>query len=391
MKTQSVYLQAVDFYVSGDIRKLNRYFDHEELSLAEKRLLRVRKAFHAVDYNEARAILSSFYPSEPFLRGEWHFLSGNLHSYLSDWSAALIDAHQALQRYTQCAHQRGLFLSCYNLSVYYNRVGLDAVSLHFLNQALPFVQSVTQESLVLRAQACHHSRSGDFKMALGALELAMKSCDLLPEIEQATLLSVAADIYFRAGRTEQAADSLSRLIVNRLVRDRARVQFEFLILKDFVARRPLARGVVPVAIEEANEYRLRWLVLADLQDGDLTSAKKRWCELCSLLPSRYQAEFKCVNPSDEKTIFISALRGLMTGNAMLTQAPPTNLSGKQQRLFEVMVNSPIALRKEELIERVWGMNYDPSLDSRFYKLIERIRSNAGIKIESHQSTYRIAR
>jgi hypothetical protein len=55
-------------------------------------------------------------------------------------------------------------------------------------------------------------------------------------------------------------------------------------------------------------------------------------------------------------------------------------------LYRELTAATFPLRKEELIERVWGLAYDPRWDSRFYKLVERAKK-AGMAIVCSHHAY----
>jgi len=381
------YLRAVEAYVANDQAVLTSFTNGHEGSQTEKNLIRARQAAKLGDYDRAQAILESMHPETTLLKAERHFVLANVLSHNSLWQRALIEAQQALCHYREAANVRGLFLANYNLSVYYNRLGLDDVSLFHIKESEQHAQGPAQVSLVARALACHHARLLDFPQAISALEEALVLKDHLDEVDHAALISVAADLYFRAGHLEVALRFIETLSRSRVIRDKARVRFDLMILRSMVeGTGKLITAAMPEVVAENEEYRLRWEVIECLQSGDWSQAELRWSRLCALFPLRFAAGLKCLHASDEKLIFMVAIRSLMQ---VRKDSFGVDLAGKPKKLFETLKNAPVPLRKEELIERVWGLPYDPSLDSRFYKLVERLRKDSKLSIESVNHTYRL--
>lgn len=388
MSMHQHYLRAVEAYVANDQGAMASFLSGVSGSQTEKNLIRARQAAKLGDYDRAQEILEGMHPETALLKGERHFVLANVLSHNSLWQRALVEAQQALSYYRESSNGRGLFLANYNLSVYCNRLGLDAVSLFYIQESEKHAQGPAQVSLVARALACHHARLLDFPKALSALEEALVLKDHLDEVDHAALISVAADLYFRAGHLEVALRFIETLSRSRVIRDKARVRFDLMILRSMVeGSGKLITAAMPEVVAENEEYRLRWEVIDCLQNGDWSQAEQRWSRLCALFPLRFSAGFKCLHESDEKLIFMVAIRSLMQVRKDHVGA---DLSGKPKKLFETLKNAPVPLRKEELIERVWGLPYDPSLDSRFYKLVERLRKDSKLAIESVNHTYRIS-
>lgn len=387
MSEHKSYLGAVEAYIANDHAAMAVFLAGAAGSLSEKKLIRARQAARSGDYTAALEILTSMTPETAFLKAEHHFVYANVLSHKSLWQEALVHAQQALVQYTLCSNVRGQFLANYNLSVYYNRLGLDTASLHHIHASEQLAQGPGQVSLVARALACHYARSLDFANALSALDEALDRRDHLDEVDQAALNSVAADLYFRAGHLDTALRFIETLSRSRVVRDKARVRFDLTVLRAMVeGSRKLVSGPMPEVVAENEEYRLRWEIIENLQSGDWSTAETRWERLCALFPLRFAAGFKCLNESDEKLIFIVAIRSLMSAPQEFASV---ELTGKPRKLFETLKSAPVPLRKEELIERVWGLPYHPSLDARFYKLVERLRKDGRLAIESVNHTYRL--
>lgn len=73
-----------------------------------------------------------------------------------------------------------------------------------------------------------------------------------------------------------------------------------------------------------------------------------------------------------------------------TQKKSTPLtSTKQQQLIQILLDSPIGLRKEDLIEKIWNQKYEHTMDAKLYKLIQRIRDQDAFEIVTQNQCYHL--
>jgi tetratricopeptide (TPR) repeat protein len=387
-----LYAVAVSAYLNNDNRALSLFLQNPLATLAEKALIRARKEMKVGRYDIARATLESFATDSPLLNAEKHFLSANLHSHSSLWELALSEAHEAAKFYLMCHNDRGLFLTNYNMSVYSSRSGLDSVSLHYIHEATKYAKTPAHQSLLFRATALEHSRHLRFNEMIEDIEKALTLRSQLDETECATLDSVAADLYFRAGHREQAKQILETLALSKTIRDKARVRLDLILLTALTEKRArLVDGEPPPVINENFEYKARWKVIENLQHGEWSQAQTKWTELQKHFRLRYGADFKCLSEADERSIFMTAVREVMQPSQDVIAAPAPVLSGKLLTLFEILSDAKTALRKDVLIERIWEISYDAQLDSRFETLIERLRKEGRVQIEMVDQTYRLKR
>lgn len=385
------YFEAVQAYISGETAFTAKFLQSGDVSLTEKALIEARLLMKRNDFAAAQSVLDRAHPTSSLLIGERFFLQAALASHRSKWQEAVLFAMHALNEYRACENARGLFLSNYNLSVYYSRLGLDELSFYFLNEAESFAKTPSQKVLVVRARACEFSRQDDFKNAVYQIELAIKRIQDLDSVDAATLRSVAGDIFFRAGDHHKALLNLNELQHCKALPDKARAKFDLTVLSALNAELSvLVPANCPEVIEQNVEYFTKWKVISALQDGQWDRAVAEWNSLVQLMPNRYARDFKTIVATDDKAIFMYAVRRLlnrMNLNGKRNQS--SNLKGLQAILFEALTSAKIPLRKEDLIEKVWNCEYSPDLDARFYKLIERLQSSSGLEIEVVRHTYRI--
>lgn len=387
-----IYRKALEAYLAADLNKLLRILKSPELSRFESSLIEVRLLLKSNDTTRAGEILSKLEGSDTFLLGEKFFLTACLLSYKSEWQQATSMATRALLKYEAAKCPRGLFLSNYNLSVYYNRLGLDELSDEFIRSADSYVCTPSQAVLVLRAQSCSSLKKGEIELAVSQIEDALSRLGEVDAVDAAHTRAVASEVYARAQNLDKAEENLKSLIRCKTLPDKARVKFDLILIS--ILRNPKLNSTgstCATAISENAEYSLKWKVVKSLQEGDPNAALQNWSDLVHQMPLRYKEEFQCHNSSDKTSLFMLTVQRLRSEAREQIQKVDIELKGKQQLLFNALNESQTALRKEFLIEQVWGCDYDPALDSRFYKLVERLKQTAGIEIEVSRQTYRLKR
>ena len=391
MRQHEEYLKAVDSYLANDRAAVDRFLKNVDFDRTEKALIEARMRLKAGRYDQAAEILNDVKPASPLLKGDHAFVRACLLSFESKWEDAACLAHEAAQSFTEIGYERGLFIANYNLSVYYNRLGLEKLSNQYLNIAEKWQRNPNQQGLVLRAKACDASKNLDYTSAIHYLEEALNLIPKMDPVDQTSLEYVAADIYFRAGHSSVSMTLLERLNHSKIVRDKARVRFELTVLRNLISESShLVEANIPESVQTNQEHTLQWKILESLQNGDLSNAQELWTKLVELIPQKFAENFKTINSSDMKTVFMTAVLYLRKSDPQKNKVQTAiNLEGKQKSLVELLMNSEIHLRKEEIIERLWNIKYDPAYDNRFYKLINRIRKEADVKIVVVSNTYRL--
>jgi tetratricopeptide (TPR) repeat protein len=392
-----LYSACVDAYLNRETETLARMLANPDLSITEKRLLETRLKFRDSRYDEAAEILKTLSTSGiPFLEAERYLLLGNYHAYKGQWQEALIANHQALIGYESIRDRRGAFLANYNLSVDYGRLSLHQAAEHFLRQAEKGAEAASERVLVLRAQASlHGSRGRDSRSIENAVHVIEKALALqceLNDVDRTALVLVAADIYFRANQRHKSYELLNGIRQVKATRDRARILFDLALLEMLLNGQPpfTALGGAPSAVEESVEYSLKWSIIRNLQIGELGRAEELWDELTSMASSRYEAKFTALGASDNESLFmtvIGAIRNTSCANSW--RVAPRRGGSKLIKLIDLLAASEGPLRKENLIEEIWGVEYDPSFDARFYKLIERARRECGLELVNVNQAYLI--
>jgi hypothetical protein len=170
---------------------------------------------------------------------------------------------------------------------------------------------------------------------------------------------------------------------NRNHPERGRIDFERRVVSYLRDNKPLPARNGSVGLSE--EFSLKWDILRTLQNGEVERAETLWKTLARRSPLLYGPKFSCLVDSESRTIFFTFLSQLLRNPKPETKVP--ELTGRLGALHRLLSESPTPLRKEDLIEKIWGKPYDPTLDARFYKLVERLKKATEHTIVTMNRTY----
>lgn len=394
--TNPRYRIVLESYFEGDNRALERFVQDRTNSLCEIKLVRARQLLRKGSYPEAFEILATLTPDSAFTRAEVAILKASIHSYQSKWQGAIDEALIAREAYEQShkhhPEERGLFISNYNLSVYYSRLGEESRAIKCLREAEAWMRTPTQRSLVYRARACEFSARSEFVLAVKEIERALALKAEIDPVDSAALIGVAADIYFRAGEASKAIECLEEIAQSKVIRDKAKVRFDLLVLRGLLRKdKKLVPNVCPEGLSANEEYSLRWEILSALQSGESARASAAWSKLVKAFPLRFRPGFAGVTEADESMLFLQAVRFLQRPPVLVKPRVVRHQNtGKAGKLLELLQLAKTPLRKEEIIERLWEQAYEPTLDNRFYKLMSRLRKESGVRVEVVLNSYRLA-
>jgi tetratricopeptide (TPR) repeat protein len=382
-----LYQKAILAYRAGERDTLRMLMQGYELSQAEKTLIEVRLALRDNAPELAKSLLDRFSPPSPFLTGEkevllahYYFISGNF----EEAAAANIRAAGA---YRNAKDQEGEFSATYNLSVDFNRMGAEVLSFHYLNVAHSLALNDGHRSVIARGFACHFSQEENFSEAIDWLTRAMEHAGQLSVNDRMTLFCVAADIYFRAGQGQKSLEMLAILYKDRTkYRDRPRIEFEFKVLSAFL--KGAALESIPTSVKLSEEYSLKWKIIRFVQTGELAKAERLWRRLIQVCPKIYGPDFGCLLPSEEKTIFFQCFSKWYRRKSETLESPQFTPKGRLGKLHEALIQAQTPLSKEALIEKIWGVSYELQYDTRFYKLVERLKKISPYPIRVENRAYR---
>ena len=372
-------------FVQDFLNKEKSFYQYKvcpELSVLEKKLLNARLFLRQGKFSEMLSLLNDIKSiSSLFFEAEINILKSQAHSFLLDFQKATLFNLKAYELYKLVNDQFGIFISLYNLSVDYSRLNLDTISLHYLDLARNAARGPMQTGLILRADACRYSKENNVAKALLALQQLESILHELNQFDRMNSQTVMASIYVEIGRYDDALKHLENIENRAFFETKSKLQLDYILLK-FLVKDSLIPGPEILAAENLSLH-LRWKLLYLLSSGQVQMAQLVWKELGEVDPVFKDCEFCKVSGND---IFTKTLAKIYSPKMVVQQT----LKGKLHDLLSILQGSPLPLSKEELIEKIWKVKYQPDFDDRLYKLIARLRKEFDVNIISKSSSYKIA-
>lgn len=346
--------------------------ESSDLSQAERNLLVARKYFSSQQFKEAILVLESMPDSScDYLNGEKNLLLATANSNSGNNENSFLYNGRAIAFYKKAEDKSGEFLATHNLHVDANLLGLKRIGQEYLDKASDLVLTIEQKFLISRARACILSQERKYLDAYKEIKSSIDIChECTNKLDVFTLKVVASDIFFRANKIAEAQALLEEIKNEKLLKPKARVFFNIAAIK-FLSGTSL--GLMPKYVSLSAEYSLKWNLLLAMECGDLTTARKLWSEIVHAFPGNFQESFQANTLFDQESLFFKCVLHIKEKASNVPQVDFESGS-KMAILHECLLRTKSPIRKEELIELIWKTPYDPSLDSRFYKLIQRLKS-----------------
>lgn len=384
------YLKAVDYYLSGETVKLIRATNSKKLSIAEKKLLKARILARENKWDESIELLSSISTTSNFLLGEKFALIGISYIQKSEFEKSIINNIESLKYYEKIEDSIGLFTTNYNLSVSYLKLGLNLLSDKFISYSEKYASTTRQNGLIIRAKAFSLSLKKDHKESIKLIDRAINEKHNFSINDILTLKLTASEIYIRSEEYEEAYKVLSKLIRSKQIKESAKAICDFYFLKLYLGKIKKLSSRKPLQVSKSNEHSLQWNLIKTLIEGDQLLSRNLWNKLRLIAPSKYLEDFKFLD-SELDSIFSRLILKIRKKTVHLELSRYIDdVKGKRSKaLLQSLINSNGPISKEDLIELTWETKYNPSFDSRFYKLIERIKSCTGLNIVNDYRSYYI--
>jgi hypothetical protein len=380
------YNKFVDLFLDNKLEKFSRYRDNTELSRVEKKLLESRDLLKSMKKYEAVELLESISTSSTFLDAEKNLVLAAILLSQSSFDKSLRYASQALHSFKFLKDSVGLFKVNYNISVLLNRLGNHEKSFLYIKEAEKNTSKLSDELDISRALACYYGQKNDFPNAILHLERVLHSLDHLNAFQQQTFLLVASDIFFRAGQKKLALNTVKKSIKGKMQLERARTSAYLHFIQADIFNKKLPRK--PKSIKESFEYNLKWEIITNVQYGNQDELAFHWAQLHQLFPKIYSANYECINPSKQKDCFYTIFSKFYQVKADCKNYDFSTIKSKKGRkLLTILTSNQMSLRKEELIEMLWDVEYCTKFDNRFYKLIERVKIQSGVSIQNQSNSY----
>lgn len=383
---ETEYRKYLELYYAGEQNEFLKFRDSTELSQIEKALLNTRLLLRKKKYQEAIDLMEKNRSENSYLMAQRYMQMASSYMCMGRYEEATKFGNLALRYFDETDDQYGNFVTLYNLSVCFNRMSLLSLSHYYLTQAEKMMEGLTQEVMIARQKACCLSHELKFEQALSLLEkyIPME----VTEFEKEALLIIATDIFTRAGKLEKALAAVEELVHSKSHREKARVIYYYHMLKLLLEEKELPTK--PEIIDSSEEYSLKWDVVESIQAGEIELYQELMQKLGKTFPEFFDRNGKCIHKSEELGVFNRVINKF----AKVDKNKTVNLSaikGKKGKLLvEMLLNSETPIRKEYLIEQIWEIAYDPKYNSRFYKLIERVKQASEIEIKNKNNAYFIA-
>jgi len=388
-KERGIYAEGFESVKQRKLNRLEVILKDKAIKPDEVRILRAFEAHSRRDWSGILQILSDEPKSvDPFIWGEHFFFKGIAHSFLADIDRAIASNTHAIQAYTKAGSRRGAFYSWFNQCAYFTKLGMIESAASCLREMKAYqsekdeVESYRQaEGVVLNAMGFAEA---SFQIYENHLSKDLANLKALDE----TAILALVELYYGRGKLDLSLELLEHLMKRQYVSTKSRIHFYYFLFRAELSGK-LIPSQAPEVIMESKEFRLKWAILVALQGGELEFAQKKWEELRFLFPRLYQSDFKASNAQFSCDAFMKYIARLRGEELVVAVIPGLKTGSKLNKLYEVLSNESLPIRKEELIERVWEVPYSPALDSRFYKLLERLRKKGKAKIISQNHAYQL--
>lgn len=371
-----IYLKAVDAVRGDKILKFKRLLQSNELSYAEKRILQARLCVHNQEWHEALKILKTFKSDyHPFLVGEIHFLASFCYQMLRDQNHVLEHLENALEAYLTIEHGRGVFSIYYNIAVFYERQSLLEEAIKYYELAFQWSHSKEEELYLYKGMAYIFLQQGEKEKAFSNTIEFMKIAESLPIKEKAPALSCAYDIFFQLGRIEEAKEMNEACLKMRSNPMYVEVILDKILL-EFLETKILVRNPPKALMTSIHSHKFN--LIEALEIADLARAKREWELLKKDSPFMFGEFLNLKSSSYKKTIFGTCLKifdSFKNANPSVDFKEMNLPKRPSDRLVYLLENSAVPLLKEDLIEVIWECEYSPELNSKFYKLVKRVKAS----------------
>ncbi|MEH0860922.1 hypothetical protein [Halobacteriovorax sp. DPLXC-1] len=384
-----VYSKYVNYHFTDQRSKFLKYKSDSSLSSFEKKLLNARTQIKDKRWNECLEDLEKVRSEDIFLMGERYLQMAHICLLQSRYEESATFGNLAVRYFEKCNDDIGLFRAHFNLNAAFHRAGLDSLAKFYLSQAKKYTSTKREELIVARAEATFLALELNFDESIKILERIENENSDVDNLEKDLFRIVAQDIYFKAGRVEKAFSLLEELLPSKVVTSKGRVLFSYHLMNFYTNDVKIPSK--PDTVEKIEEFSLKWDFIVALKNGENELAKDIWQDIVSKWPSLYAHGFICKDANEECSIFMKVVNSLLVSEEVEKVIDLSKIRGKKAKiLLQTLSQSKTPLRKEILIEKIWESTYSPSLDGRFYKLIERAKKMVDVEIKNNNNSYFIA-
>ena len=378
-----MFLKAIKAY-RNNYSYFLRLRTHPELSLPERRLLDAKYFIKKKNYRRASEVLQALAGLPKLLEAHRKLLLADVRDGLAlpvdiDAQADLCAALKML------GDESGYFSASVALGIELSIQGRGREALEALKKVESLGEPGWQRANWLRSCVLVHARNGDasaFRMRVKELEPHAKS--LKPFHAHFCLTAIAYGLML-IGDLEESLKAYERILAKHRSSDIFIDRYWSLLLKTLIRGTPLAP--TPAALRERELYFLRYNIVRSLQCGDFENAQHDWKRLQEKRPDHFDVVFTMKHEYLERTAFGRCIDKFLNKSA--TSASATEVEGLPPlvaTLVRVLSGAPAPLRRPQLIEMLYHQPYAPSLDDRFYKLIQNAKK-AGVQLKNRSGAY----
>lgn len=387
-KENSAYKKAKEAYYAKNRVYFERYRKSKDLTYFQKRLLSVISNYSKDKWKENLDILKSMSLSQNnYMNGEYYFHYGYVCWKLAKLDECITNTSKSLEYYQKAKANNGIFNSSYNLSVYYFYKNNIKSSNDYLDIAKSVKYTKYEEAHIYKQDAYILFEMGQKQKAINTLEMSFALKDVLNSTEVAILETASAEVYFRNNQIDKAINILNQVKNNKTndLGSWAYIQLKFID----IYKNKKALGRVPKIIQNDELYLCQWHIIEALQGGMIDYAKKLWEKLHTLNPQFYGRNFQIQSNWEKEGVFSKILQQLISSKEKNNRKVEIPTGSMAYKLYHILQTSISPRTKEDLIEEIWNVKYDPKYDNRFYQLVRKLKNNYQVKIKNSKSAYKL--
>ncbi len=367
-----------------------KYVRGSTLSPSEKTLLEARRLIIDHEWKEAIELLERSVPQEKLLLAEREYLLSEAFNRMGETLKGFECVRRAVPLYRDLGDFPGSFQGMFLLAINLHSQGMVEESERLLDELEPMAKTPLQKHQIFRERQLCHVKLGkisDLDKTLTRLKAEMKG---LPVRHRQVTDHTIAYILMMEGEFKSAIKQYGVCAKNYRSLSHIDSKFWSTLLTTVVDNRTLPTA--DAVIRRAPLFFHRYAMIRELQAGDMERAKPHWKVLQGLVPELFGELFEFRQEWAGRSAFGILVKRYQPKGEQGAQAPVQASTSEllEERLVQILRDAATPVPKNRLIELLYGQPYDVSLDSRFYKLVQRTKKRfANTKILARAGAYRL--
>ena len=383
------YRKYLNDYLQGKYLNLKYAAKNANLTVFEKRILKARYLNHLKKFEESLKILKSFKVTDShFIEGERLFLLGCTLSYLNRFEEARDCYFLSFEHYFYCEHVYGCFNSIYNVSTCYSKLNLNQKEKIYLNHAKEFGRTSREKVFIWKGFYYLFYKNNQFHEAEKEIEKCFEHLDLISKKDQENLIVLLNEL---ALSHEIQSPYLLTWLENSDIKKNYRSYDRYIFYKKTseVIEKNSSLKLPPRALKPGSYYYLLWQYLKEVQDGNHEGAQSYKDEINRLFPEMINEDFTFkFNQGNFQIPFKFLNKKINPLSKEEVNFENFNISLPERKILDRLFASPIPVRKEMIMEEVFGLDYQIEDETHFYYLIRKLK-NQNFKIKNSNNCYYI--